>query len=149
MTSCIHGCSSRSVDFEMGDEHLRPRRACAETLEQRGVWVVGVGGGLQHRRHEVAVEGAQQLVRVLVQLALDSHHGCGDPVDGGQRSLDLLGLEPCAAEVELMVDSAEELDHRRTATVATEARQVAGAIEAPPVGRIVTNASAVRSGSSR
>ncbi|MEC3979510.1 hypothetical protein QMK34_30050 [Amycolatopsis sp. H20-H5] len=59
------------------------------------------------------------------------HHGGADEGVGGERGLDLAGLDPEAADLDLLVEPAEELEH----PVRAHADLVAGAVEAAATAR--------------
>src|SRR6185369_17718553 len=62
----------------------------------------------------------------LAALLPEGHDGFSDAGECPQRRLDLAGLDAEAPHLHLVVDAAEEFE----LTVRTEAREVAGAIEA-------------------
>ncbi len=64
-------------------------------------------------------------------LAVDGHHRLGHARVGGERGLDLTQLDAVAAQLDLLVDAAEELQHSAGELPARQQpHQVAGAIEA-------------------
>ena len=89
-----------------------------------------------------AVSGDQISHQALVALAVfaENHHGLANAGAFFQQRLNLAGLDAMAAQLDLIIGAAQEID----VAVGKKARQIAGAINPPNIATIRPSAGIIR-----